>query len=128
MLPVTASAGGSTLEFWLQQSRCRTCRVDPAHILLPAQGAGTLTGGCGWGAVLHMEGSGLSCPREVGRKGCATGALQLRHAVPIEATFHFFPMLGRCHTFTTSDSFDTSFGGIACTTLVFLIHIAALNL
>lgn len=51
MLPVTASAGGSTLEFWLQQSRWRTCRVDPAHILLPAQGAGRLTGSCGWGAA-----------------------------------------------------------------------------
>lgn len=59
MLPMTASAGASILEFWLQQSRWRTCRVDPVHILLLHEMLG------GWQeamtGVLHCTWKGLGC-------------------------------------------------------------------
>lgn len=41
----------------------------PCAHLAAARDAGRVTGGNDWGAALHLEGSGLSCPWEVGRKG-----------------------------------------------------------
>lgn len=96
-----------------------SARLTPVHILLPAQGAGRVAGGNDWGAALHLEGSGLSCPWEVGRKGwdVQQGLCSQDMLLPIEATFHFFPMLGRCQAFTALDSFDICFYGTACRTL-----------
>lgn len=52
---------------WSEEGEGSAC-LTPRVSLLPARGAGEVTGGNDWGAVLHLEGSGLSCPWEVGRK------------------------------------------------------------
>lgn len=90
-LPVTASAAGSTLELWLQQSRWRICKADPCAY--PAARTRCWEGGrrqsLGCCAALGRVWVVLSMGG--GKKGmrCATGALQSRHAVTYWSNFPF---------------------------------------